>query len=138
MSKEYSKNILSKLSFLLQKKTLIFITGTKKEKTASVLNYLLENASKNNFLILEGDLNRAENFEFFLKKSSQCLLGITDLENIDEKSAKESVEFIKSCCKDLKLIINYDDSSIRKARQCVKDTCRLCKSKYLVWALMQE
>jgi len=113
-------NLLSKFIFLLKKPRIIIVTGKGRALAAEAIFQVLK---QKGILIFETELDKVEDFRFFVKNSRLPILVVTHIGEIPPDKdffagERGEVAEIKKLAKTLPpfahLVLNFDDETVRE------------------------
>ena len=117
-------NFLSKLKFILKRPKVVIVAGEGRACAAEAIRKVLRQ-NKNKILIIETELQKVDNLEFLIKKSSLPILVVTHIGDIPfdrdffagpREKTKEIIKLAKILPTQGFLILNFDDETVREIK----------------------
>jgi len=126
-------NFLSKLKFILKRPGVVIVAGEGRACAAEAIRKVLRQV-KNKILVIETELQRLDDLEFLVKKSSLPILVATHIGDIPfdrdffartEEKTKEIIKLAKILPPQGFLILNFDDETVRVIKDSNPPTTRI-------------
>ncbi len=120
-----NNNIFSKIKFFFRKQKVIVITGKTRKSVFNILEQILILRFKigKDVLLFETEDKKISDYEFFLKNSKDAMLIVSNIGDIpyeidffagERDLIKNTKELIEDLPKNVNLILNFDDETVRE------------------------
>ena len=127
-------SVISNLIFSLKKPKIIFLSGAFQKETKEIISHIFKDKFKivQDVLIFKEDFKNKEEIEFLVKKSSQTIILVNNINEIifddgrisgqglSQEETDKEIEKIKEIIKFLSyksfLVLNFDDDMVRRIK----------------------